>query len=48
MFDSHDPFQSAAQANGSALDEKTRSELAAAWLRGWARERALALCTSER
>ena len=30
------------------FDEKTRSELAAAWLRGWDRERELALCTSER
>ena len=42
------PLQSTAQASGLALDEKTRSELAAAWLRGWDRERSLALCTSER
>ena len=42
------PLQSADSTTGLPLDEKTRSELAAAWLRGWDRERELALCTSER
>jgi hypothetical protein len=46
------PLQSADHTTdhttGLPLDEKTRSELAAAWLRGWDRERELALCTSER
>jgi hypothetical protein len=42
------PLQSADHTTGLPLDEKTRSELVAAWLRGWDRERELALCTSER
>ena len=42
------PLQSADHTGSLPLDERTRSELAAAWLRGWDRERELALCTSER
>ena len=42
------PMQTADPSVCLPFDEKTRCELAAAWLRGWDRERELALCTVER
>ena len=42
------PLQSPDGAAALPLDERTRCELAAAWARGWDRERVVALCTTSR
>jgi hypothetical protein len=42
------PHESADDASALPIDERTRGELAEAWLRGWERERVVALCTTVR
>ena len=40
------PHESTDEASALPIDRRTRCELAAAWLRGWDRERVVALCTT--